>query len=284
MIKKVLFVVFCCNLVNGKLRKCSENFEEPEICTLDPKYDKMKPPQNETPLPIFSSLTLNSIDRVNENGQSITFNVLFAIFWNDSRLFLKNGQGSRVIGSDMQPNLFIPRMKILKTRKVENIKLLGSGQSDITIIFGFDGRNYHDHYLEYQQNLKLTLYCPFEFQEYPFDDNYCDFDYGPASQFSDAIQMKSVLLRHNGNFKNAIGDYLKWRNSRLPFEFQMEIKKPFNHQEAGFNYSYTGIRIKLRRKERQTLLLQFYFPTLIFALTAFISYFINPDIVSFIFT
>ena len=68
--------------------------------------------------------------------------------------------------------------------------------------------------------------------------------------------------------------------SRLPFEIHAEHIEPFIYFEAGFNYSYTGVRFKFRRHDLGLLLGGYYGPTVIFAILSLISFFINPDVVS----
>ena len=277
---KLLVIGVLIQLASAILRNCSDNFNEVAICTTDSEYNKMLPAKNDTPLLLVTSVTFYNIDRVEENEQTITFNVLIAVGWNDSRLLLKNGNGSRVIGPEIALDVFNPRLKIKNTKVVKNIELVGSGHSDVTFIFGYDGRLYLDHYLEYQQSLKVTLYCPFAFNEYPLDKNECKFQFGPASHFVNSVIMRATFIRYQ-NESIRVGDGpLKMQKARLPYEFQLEILDPFVYQEAGFEYSYAGVNIKMRRYEYHTLLIGFYFPTLIFALLSYISFFISPEMVS----
>ena len=68
--------------------------------------------------------------------------------------------------------------------------------------------------------------------------------------------------------------------SRLPFRIRAEHIEPFTHFEAGFNYSYTGVRFKFRRHDMGLLLGGYFGPTFIFAILSLVSFFINPDVVS----
>ena len=68
--------------------------------------------------------------------------------------------------------------------------------------------------------------------------------------------------------------------SRLPFEIQVEPIEPYIHIEAGFNYSYAGIRFKFRRNDLGLLLGGYFGPTLIFSSLSLVSFFISPDVAS----
>ena len=137
-----------------------------------------------------------------------------------------------------------------------------------------------EHYLEYQESQKVTLYCAFDFTDYPFDSNYCDLEYGPASHFRDSVIMDPTRIRYANTKVNFGEGKIKIKDSRLPFTFELEALEPFIHNESGFDYSYARMRIKINRDNIQTLLIGFYFPTSIFALLSLISFFISPEIVS----
>ena len=55
---------------------------------------------------------------------------------------------------------------------------------------------------------------------------------------------------------------------------------PFEHTEAGYNYSYSKMKIYMNRNDLGYLFGSFYGPTGMFAGLSLISYAINPDIVS----
>ena len=271
-----------------ELKSCTDlkNYTETVyICTTDTQYNARKPADDQVPLIIGNTLNFFNVDSVNENDQSITINLIFAIFWNDTRLFLKNGNGTKShdIGFDMANNLFNPQLKIKNTKETINKKQVGPGRSDVTFLFGFNGRRYMQHYLEYQHSQKVTLYCAFDFTDYPFDSNYCNLEYGPASHFIDSVVMRPTRIRYEGRKVNFGEGKVKIKDPRLPFTFELEALEPFMHNESGFHYSYARMRIKITRDNYETLLIGFYFPTFIFALLSLISYFISPEIVSLLF-
>ena len=277
---KLIFVFLLFPLSKGAVQKCDE-VDKVKICTDDPNYNRMLPRNEEIPLKIGSSVTIHNIDKVAEDDQHITINILLAVFWFDSRLRLKNGNGSHIIGDNEEEGIFRPRMKIMNYKQIDEKKLIGPGSSDITFIYGFNGSHYQNHYFEYQQNFKVTLYCPFKFDDYPFEKNVCNFEYGPGRLFSDTVIMNHTILKFANQTKTFGEGPIRFEDNRLPFVFEFSVLDTFIHSEAGFNYSYSGVGINITRSDVQTLMIEFYLPTFIFAMLAQISYLINPEIVSF---
>ena len=89
------------------------------------------------------------------------------------------------------------------------------------------------------------------------------------------------VLQRNKNIVKYFGEGgIDLEQSRLPFEIHVEHIEPFIHSEAGFNYSYAGIRFKFRRHDLGLLLGGYFGPTIVFAILSLVSFFINPDVVS----
>ena len=49
--------------------------------------------------------------------------------------------------------------------------------------------------LEYQQALKASIYCSFDFQTYPFDIHYCDFHFVAAENTIGSLALDPPELR-----------------------------------------------------------------------------------------
>ena len=205
-------------------------FKKVVLCTTDSHYNARKPANEQIPLVVGNTVNFFNVDSVNEDDQSITINLVFAIYWNDTRVFLKNGNGteSHDIGFDMANNLFKPQLKIKNTKETINKEQVGPGQSDVTFLFGFDGMRHMENYLEYQQSLKVTLYCAFAFNHYPFDTNHCNLEYGPASHFMDSVVMRPTRIRYEGNYVD-LGQQINIDDPRLPFKFELYPLEPFIH-------------------------------------------------------
>ncbi len=137
------------------------------------------------------------------------------------------------------------------------------------------------HWLEYHQALKVTIYCPFDFTSYPFDSHQCQFNFGASDLTTDYLELEPTWIRYNqslikpGNNQGKLEIKQKW----IPFKVTLEEIQPFVHFEAGFYYSYAGLKIRLVRTSLGQLMSRFFIPTGIFALTSLISYAIDPNVV-----
>ena len=67
----------------------------------------------------------------------------------------------------------------------------------------------------------------------------------------------------------------------LPFDISFETLEPEERFLAGFEYSYAGVRIYLKRNDFKLMVGSFYGPTAMFSMLSLISFSINPDIVRF---
>ena len=66
--------------------------------------------------------------------------------------------------------------------------------------------------LEYQQALKITIYCSFNFKSYPFDSHKCDFDFGLREQSSTFVIMNSTKIHYK-------------KSTNLPYiEFKLDLR------------------------------------------------------------
>ena len=54
----------------------------------------------------------------------------------------------------------------------------------------------YPHLIEYQQALKVTIYCSFEFKTFPFDSHNCDFNFGSLGIDVERILLNSSRVRY----------------------------------------------------------------------------------------
>ena len=61
----------------------------------------------------------------------------------------------------------------------------------------------------------------------------------------------------------------------------LESREEYKHSQAGSEYSFIGMRIKLTRNNLGLLVGGYFGPTTIFSILSLVSFTINPDIVSY---
>ena len=133
--------------------------------------------------------------------------------------------------------------------------------------------------MEYYQSMKTTIYCSFDFKHFPFDVHKCDLVFGDAMISAKNSLLNSTIISYQGQDLNYGEGLLYLNQSRLPFDISLESLKPFVHTRAGYNFSYSGMRIHLARKNFALQIGSYYGPTLVFAMLSLVSYSIPADIV-----
>ena len=74
---------------------------------------------------------------------------------------------------------------------------------------------------------------------------------------------------------------IKFDHTRLPFNVSLESIGEYEFSQAGYQYSFVGMRISLTRNNFGLLVGSYFGPTTIFSLLSLVSFTISPDIVSF---
>ena len=72
--------------------------------------------------------------------------------------------------------IYFPTLKAMNTKNFQEVKPYGRYDTD-----------YHwfnlPHHLEFKQNIQVTIYCSFDFHDFPFDSHHCDFNIGIMFKF-----------------------------------------------------------------------------------------------------
>ena len=88
------------------------------------------------------------------------------------------------------------------------------------------------------------------------------------------------MLRYKNDRKLFGEGPLEFDPNLLPFYVSLESLEEFNFFQAGYNYSFAGMKMTLKRNNFGLLIGGYYGPTIIFSLLSLVSFTINPDIVS----
>ena len=126
----------------------------------------------------------------------------------------------------------------------------------------------------------MEIYCTFDFTSFPFDSHECDLKFGASSSLTSSLILNETWLRYKDQRREFGEGALKFNPSRLAFNVSLESLKEFELSQAGYKYSFIGMRMTLTRNNRGILIGSYYGPTIIFSLLSLVSFSINPDIVS----
>ena len=175
----------------------------------------------------------------------------------------------------MIKNVWHPEIAFRNVKSAETVPLWGTDQR-----FGF-WFNVKNHNLEYYQSMKVTVYCNFQFNTYPFDEHECDFDFGtPSATAKSGMNFGPIQILNSDSKSTVLNEERAVENDHLPYIFSITAKQAYTHYSYRYFSPFTGIKIKIKRKTLALLLGIFYIPTGCFAMLSMISYFIQPDAVS----
>ena len=177
-----------------------------------------------------------------------------------------------------------PKLSFLDIKSAE--KLAGFGYKELNYFY-----IYQDWYpnLQMSELIKITVYCNFNYQYFPFDNQECDLSmYDPINDATYVILNELDYLCYKGKCKHF--EENEWlslpQQHGLPYTFKMK-NMGSNNSSLGnddnyynFPWSVSTIRILLHRNSLGLLIGSFYLPTGLFGLLSIGSYIINPDMVN----
>ena len=137
--------------------------------------------------------------------------------------------------------------------------------------------------------IKITVYCNFNYEYFPFDNQECDLSmYDPINDATYVILNEIYSLCYKGMCKTFEED--EWlslpQQHGLPYTFRLK-NMGSNNSSLGnddnyynFPWSVSTIRVFLHRNSLGLLIGSFYLPTGMFGFLSIGSYIINPDMVN----
>ena len=133
--------------------------------------------------------------------------------------------------------------------------------------------------LEYSEEILVKIFCTFDFDDYPFDSHECMLQYGDDSLSTESIILNPSKIAFGNVMTTENQSHIYLHNSPFAFIFELESLPSFmkNYDKS---YSYTGMKITLRRKSLGQLISGFYLPTGVFAFLSQISFLIKAEAVS----
>jgi hypothetical protein len=141
----------------------------------------------------------------------------------------------------------------------------------------------YPHQIEYDEHIKLTIRCIFDFSKYPFDSNKCHMDFGDPAYDVENMRITTIEIYFDDQYTSIYEPMpITLSDVGLPYEIHIQAKESYNHPHLGSDgqYSYTGIKFTLTRNSLGLLIGGFYGPTAIFASLSLISFAIEATAVS----
>ena len=283
----LIFVCFSnfCGIVFGKtpselICENETNSTTLPFC-LKESYRKEYPPFiNNTPLNVSVIVVFDDIVEVSDDEYTVTFNGILALSWIDTRLQILHNSTSwedidegdfysplnvKFLEHVWRPDLDIPNVKTFEIKKV----------LDTQRQFGM----FRNKRISYDFPVQITLNCPnFEFSNYPFDTQFCDFLIGSYAWKTDRI-----LYTGNIQYNQSKQRPLKYAvNYVKPLSFKDGIREftNFYHTPNGSikfekeEYSHFVIKMEFTRKI-QAHVISFYLPSFLVVLSSWLGFLIG---------
>ena len=177
------------------------------------------------------------------------------------------------VSEEEAKNLFFPKLTVDDAKDLKKLRNYGRSNDGENLWFN------PPHLLEYQERLKITVYCSFHFENYPFDFHKCELNLGSSSLSTSLVRLLPVKISHQKMTTSFGGKSILSTNSPEPFDIHLIGNKPFEKLENGYNFSLAGMEMHFYRNDLSSIICQFFVPTATFAIFSLVSYFIEPNMV-----
>ena len=278
---KLLILLLSVVRLSNALVKCNGKVSKIQLCNLhNDEYEQSMPswsPGN--PMILKTSVIVYKIAELNDKDNTITLDFLLSVVWYDTRLSLESNNPNKsikwyAINEFDQTQIFNPTLEISGTKTIIRTRKYGATDKDYFWYF------HPDNKMEYQQSLKVILYCSMDFKHFPFDHHYCDLNFGSAENSINLLKMNATTIDYKNQSLSYGEGLLLMKQSRLPFDIALESLESFEYIQVGIKLSYAGMRIYLTRNDFGVLIGGYYGPTIIFSMLSLVSYSIKADVVS----
>ena len=172
--------------------------------------------------------------------------------------------------------MFFPKLRVQNSKEVVPVKEYGPN-NDVEFYW-----HAYPNLLQYQERLKVTVYCPFDFTNFPFDNHQCNLNFGLTSYVTTTASLLPLIISYGG-ISTSLGQnsiQIVSTNSPEPFNMNLSSIAPFlelDNDDA--SYSFTGMHMEFYRNTIGSLIGGYYVPTATFSIFSLVSYSIDLDIV-----
>ena len=103
---------------------------------------------------------------------------------------------------------------------------------------------------------KITVYCHFQFNSFPFDSHICNFSLGAVGADRNIVTLKPPIIFHEEHmtYFGYTPIVVDTEHSQIPFDVTLSSGKPFTHVQYRVNSSYSGMIMRLKRRDMGVLL------------------------------
>lgn len=278
---EVLVCLFACTGTVIKGNKAIKDFSRTErLSLIEDKIGNSPPNFNDDfATKVECQLAIDSFDSINEVDMDFTVSIMLHLSWVDARFVTWTSVNDEILEFDSKrldniwtPDLFFPNEKSAFIHKVfMPNKML---------------RVYSGGNVSYTVRLSLTLSCPMDLRNYPFDKQVCRIEMESFSYNEDNIILEWVGSENHQDLANVTGR----REAAVPVEISDNIEmnqfrvvekrtlKTLNERRGAGNHSLLQAEFHLVR-DIGYYLVQMYIPSMLIVMLSWISFWLNVNAV-----
>ena len=178
------------------------------------------------------------------------------------------------LSEDQAKEMFFPNVRVHKAKELIPAKVIGKNNDFNYFWLG-------PPVLLYQQRFKVTIYCPLDFKNFPFDSHQCDLNFGINDYVTTSARLLPLTISY-GDISTSLGQNsieIVSTDFPEPFNINLSSNEPFETLDNGWSYSSTGMHMEFYRNSIGSLIGGYYVPTATFSIFSLVSYSIDLDIV-----
>jgi len=213
---------------------------------------------------------IDEISNINDKAQSMMISMYFAVSWTEPRLMInetatewteeRTGPKDEVNESpETLKYIWYPELEIYGLETFDHQRVLKE-MSGVRIR--------KNKTINYELNVRITISCQMNFDDYPLDAHTCQFQVGSYYDTQETVTCKAQFI------------YDQERQRSLQHFLQIEDLPECFHTvdiPSGI-YSACGFQVKLQRKQMQYVV-QVYLPSAMFVIVSWVSFLVKPEVV-----
>lgn len=213
---------------------------------------------------------IDEISNINDKAQSMMISMYFAVSWTEPRLIINES------ATEWTEERTGPKDQV--NESPETLKYIWYPELEIYGLETFDRQRVlkemsgvrirKNKTINYELNVRITISCQMNFDDYPLDAHTCQFQVGSYYDTQETVTCKSHTI------------YDQDRQRSLQHFLQIEDLPECFHTvdiPSGI-YSACGFQVKLQRKQMQ-FVVQVYLPSAMFVIVSWVSFLVKPEVV-----
>ena len=88
--------------------------------------------------------------------------------------------------------------------------------------------------MRYWESILVTFSCSFNFKNYPFDENSCNFSFGCESQGVGVLNFSPINILQDDGKISILSENVDIKNNHLPYDISIKAQENFQYFSLGY--------------------------------------------------